>query len=335
MKICAFTQGEGVSSARFRVRQYIPHLSKEGIFVDEFISKYSSYPPASKVARPLWGMSSLSQRIPSIIKSHKYDLTLLQRTFISKFVTLEKFTKSPRLLDVDDAIWVSNKSLSENLAKTVDGVICGNSFLAEEYSKWNSNISIIPTAVDTNRFKPISNRFSNEEIIIGWSGSSSGLKYVYNIENSLAYILNKYKQVKLRIVSDAPPIFNKISEYEFIKWTPSNEVSTIQTMDIGIMPLEDSIFERGKCSYKMLLYMSCAIPVVVSEVGMNKDILEMNSVGYGANHIDEWVFALEDLIENIEKREYFGENGRNVVIGNFSIENVSSKLARVLRENYV
>lgn len=334
MKICAFTQGKNVSSSRFRVRQYINELKNKGIVVDEIVSKYGAYPPESKINRPIWALNTLLERMFQVECSKNYDITLLQRTFISKFPTIEGITKGPRLLDIDDAIWVRNKSLSEKLGKKVDAVICGNEFIANEYSKYNSNIEIVPTGVDIKRFVPLKNNKLKENIIIGWSGSSSGLKYVYEIESSIKYILDKYDNVKLRIVSDRAPKFRFINsnKYEFIKWTPENEVSTIQTMDIGIMPLQDNIFERGKCSYKMLLYMACGIAVIVSEVGMNREVLSKGNIGYGANTKEEWIFTMENLIEQEQLRFDMGYNGRKVIVNNYSSHIVTNQLIDIFNK---
>ncbi len=327
MKVCALTQGKNVPSARFRVRQYIRKLEKFNIDVDEIPSKYNAYPPMSKVSRPMWGIKTISNRSIDVIKSRRYDITWIQKPFVSKYVTLEKFTNKARLLDVDDAIWTTNYSLVKKLGSNVDCIICGNNFIANEYEKYNKNIEIVPTGVDIKKFKPIDKCFT-DEIIIGWSGSSSGLKYVYSIEKYLNYIVLKHKNVKIRIVSDRQPRFNFIQpdKVEYIKWSPENEVSTIQSMDIGIMPLNDTIFERGKCSYKMLLYMSCSIPVVVSPVGMNEDVFNLGEIGYMAKSEEEWISSIENLIIDIDKRRNMGRKGRIVVEENYSNDIIVNKL---------
>ena len=330
LRVAAFTGGKNVPSARFRVRQYIGRLTGEGVEVTEFAAPMGVYPPANKLMRPLWGIATLATRLPGIMQSYRYDLTLLQREMLSTFVTLENLTKRPRVLDVDDAIWLHRGGkFAERLAQQCDGVICGNAFLAEQFSRWNSRVTIIPTAVDTNRYfqeQPV------EAPVIGWSGTSGGFRYLYSIEPALVAVFERIPDAMLRIVSDAMPSFQKIpaSRIEFIRWSPENEVQAIQGMAVGIMPLEDSLWERGKCSFKMLTYMACGVPVVVSPVGMNVEVLSHGHIGFGAQTIDDWVDILLSLLADMRQRIEMGENGRQVLLDNYSLNVVAPKLAETL-----
>lgn len=330
ISVAAFTGGRNVPSARFRVREYIEWLNAYGISVTEFSAPLGTYPPQNRLIRPLWAAATLATRLPGVLMSHRYDLTLLQREILSTFATLESLTKRPRVMDVDDAIWLHRDGrFAEKLARNCEAVICGNSFLAEKFSQWNQNVTIIPTAIDTNRFIPES---SSEELIIGWSGTSGGFKYLYEIEAALYSVLQKMPRVKLRIVSNALPAFTKITtdRIEFIRWSPENEVQAIQGMTVGIMPLKDSLWERGKCSFKMLTYMACGVPVVVSPVGMNVEVLAQGNIGLGAQTDEEWVSALVFLLEDEVQRKKMGENGRQVVLNNYSIRILAPKLANTL-----
>src|SRR5947209_7649629 len=124
LKVAAYTGGMSVPSARFRVRQYIPTLKTLGIEVRESWAKLGSYPPASKALRPLWGMAAICERAVSAARSFSSDVTLLQREMLSTFVTAERFTRSPRILDVDDAIWLyGDGSFARRLAGLSELVI--------------------------------------------------------------------------------------------------------------------------------------------------------------------------------------------------------------------
>jgi glycosyltransferase involved in cell wall biosynthesis len=120
------------------------------------------------------------------------------------------------------------------------------------------------------------------------------------------------------------------SRVDWVKWTERGEVTAIQSMDIGIMPLDDTTWTRGKCSYKMLQYMACGLPVVVSPVGMNAEVLSLGECGYGARTESQWVEGLVGLIEDWDLRQRLGAVGRRVVESNFSIQAVVPKLARCL-----
>src|SRR5207248_1495522 len=137
---------------------------------------------------------------------------LFQREMLSTFLTLEPLTKKPRVLDVDDAIWLNRKSSSfaRRLAEISDSVICGNTFLAEYFGQWNPRITVLPTAVDTDRFLPLASLLeevaaAEERLIIGWSGGQGGFADLKVAERALQVILRKYPRARLRVIADAPP----------------------------------------------------------------------------------------------------------------------------------
>jgi glycosyltransferase involved in cell wall biosynthesis len=335
MKVAALTGGRDVPSARFRVRQLIPDLRKEAVYVTELVPTHGRYPPPGGVGRRLlWGVSALAERVPYVAHTHHYDITLLQRELLSTFVTLEPFTKRPRVLDVDDAIFLRRQGkAAEGLARMSDLVICGNDFLAEHFIKWNRKVVVIPTAVDTERFSPIE---SSSDIvdrpIIGWIGTSGNFKYLYQIEKALENVMRKCNGMILRVIADKRPRFKgRLNDrLEFIQWSPDIEASGVKTMSIGIMPLGDGDWERGKCAYKMLQYMSCGVPVVASPVGMNAEVLSLGTVGFSANSYNEWIESLEQLLMNESLRDHMGKIGRDVVKRFFSLEVVAESLAENL-----
>jgi glycosyltransferase involved in cell wall biosynthesis len=257
---------------------------------------------------------------------------------LSTSFTLEPLTKKPRILDVDDAIWLyRNGSCACRLAKISDSVICGNSFLADYFSQWNPNIAILPTAVDTDRFLPLASKPFDDGApdvrpTIGWSGGRGGFVDLQVAEKALQVVLRKHPRARLRVIADAAPrcLNLPVGQVEFVPWSPETEVQAIQGLDIGIMPLGDTLWNRGKCSYKMLLYMSCGVPVVVSPIGMNSEILNMGTVGAGASTTDDWVGALDQLLRNPQLAAAMGRRARDVVLQSYSINTLAPKLAAEL-----
>lgn len=335
MRVAALTGGKNVPSARFRVRQLIPYLHQAGIHVTEFVPRFSRYPPSGTSRRLVWGTAAIIERLPTVVCTHRYDMTLLQRELLSTLVSLEPFTKRPRVLDVDDAIFTHRQgNTARRLAKLVDLIICGNDFLAEYFSRWNTNVVIIPTGVDTSRFSPMENgdEKSIGKSVVGWIGTSGNFKYLYQIRSALEKVIRQHDEVVLRVVADRAPRFKGILEdrLEFIKWSPFVEAQSIQSMTIGLMPLADGFWERGKCAYKMLQYMSCGIPVVASPVGMNAQVLSLGNVGFPAKEENDWVESLSILLMNKSLRDRMGEIGRSVVEKNFSLGVVSELVAKSL-----
>ncbi|MCI5163824.1 MAG: glycosyltransferase [Candidatus Electrothrix sp. AX5] len=342
LNITAITGGDNEPSARFRVRQYIHGLAEHDINVNEnypFIAKsgrywYHKYPFLAQIL-PQLGTAGLriATRLPAIIESYKTNLTWIQREFLTAFSTTEGLTKSPRVFDVDDAIWLrlkATESFAKKIVRRMDGLVCGNSWLADYFSDCNTPTWVIPTGVDTERWRS-GFLTPRENLYIGWIGTSGNYRYLYEIEQALFQFFKKFASAKLFVIADSPPNFSYLSEknVQFFPWSQDIEVQAVQQMHIGIMPLQDSDWERGKCSFKMLLYMSIGLPVVVSPVGMNREILQKGRVGFGPRNHSEWMDALTSLAVSPELRKQMGSRGREVVEQYYSVKKIVPQLVDV------
>lgn len=327
LDVIAYTTGKTVPSARYRVRQLIPSLNDLGVMVTENCSKSGAYPPRGKVNQVLWSIENITENFFKVLNQPDCDLIWLQKPFFSKFYTSERFLKKPFVFDVDDAIFLSsNNRFASKIAKRSNRVICGNSYLANYFEKFNSNIDIIPTAVDVSKYDSINKLKDPNVFQILWTGTSSNYQFLYSIEPALKIIVEKFNFVKLKIISNELPKFNhlKNNQFEFEKWSPEIEFSSIKNSDLGLMPIFDDEFSKGKCSYKMLCYMAGELPVVVSPFGMNYDVLKMGQVGFGATSIDDWVNSIETIIQNEKFKIQFGKTGRRIVLENFDVNVVSN-----------
>lgn len=337
MRIAAFTPGNNIPSARFRVRQFIEPLAAEGIDLCEFTSATTAYPPPGKLARLAWAAKRVPMLAATALRSRSFDGVLLQREMISGFATLESWTGMPRIFDVDDSIHLLRGGrAARKLAQMCDRVIAGNSWLAEWYGQWNRDVVVLPTAVDTKVYRPAEPREQRAEIVVGWIGTSSNFVHLAEIEEALGQALEHIPQLSLKIVSDRPPPLPLLdpTRWRFERWSEAREVADIQSMDIGIMPLSADRWgdwARGKCSFKMLQYMSCGLPVVVSPIGMNADVLDEAEVGIGAAGTRAWRNALCDLGRSRDQRASMGLAGRQVVERRYSTGVISGGLAKALR----
>src|ERR1017187_9369397 len=244
LRVIAYTGGHNSPARIPRVQQYVPYLRLQGIEVTESPSRAGLYPPERGFwRRAAWGLWNIAEHLPAVGRSYRYDVTLLQREMLSTFVTLEPFTSRPRVLDVDDAIWVHRGGgFARRLARSCDHVICGNSFLAEGFSRWNPSVSVLPTAVDTRRFVPANGSHREGRPVIGWLGLSSGFRYLYEIEAALGDVLRSHPECILRIISDKVPQFRLLppAQVEYAPYCREREVTDIQEMTVGIMPLDNS-----------------------------------------------------------------------------------------------
>jgi glycosyltransferase involved in cell wall biosynthesis len=335
--VAALTPGRNVPSARFRVRALIPCLRERGVIVREFIPSVDAYPPESKWQRPAWGVAALASRLPAVAATYRHDVTLLQRQLLSTLCTLEPATHAPRVLDVDDAIFLRRASKGvRRVVHSCELIICGNQYLADWFSRYHANIRVVPTAVDTHRFRPhqsASGEHRKDGAVIGWIGTSSNLSYLHSIEPALAGILAGRPRARLRIVSDKRPRFHEIAEdrVEFRPWSADREVEDIQSMDIGIMPLSDGPWERGKCAFKLLQYLACGVPVVASPVGVNAEILATANVGMAASGNSEWEDALTALVDDADLRLQLGEAGRRLTTKHYDVAPVADQVNNALR----
>jgi glycosyltransferase involved in cell wall biosynthesis len=324
-RIVAVTGGRLVPSRRFRVRAIVPHVRKLGIQLDELCPSVSSYPPARKVYRPAWFVAALAERLTYVLRSRGYDAVILQREMISTLATVEGLLPGPRIFDVDDAIFLyRNGRAAKRIAASCALVVCGNEYLAENFSRWNREIAVIPTGVDTDRLQPRSD-FADGPPTIGWIGTVSNFRFLGQIKPALERVLKAHQSARLRLVSsEKPGFFDDLGDrFEFVRWHPGIEETEIPRFSVGIMPLEDNEWTRGKCAFKMLQYMAAGVPVVASEVGMNRRLLAEADIGIGVSSLDAWTEALAELVSDADLRRRCGENGRKLAVAEYSLHRIA------------
>jgi glycosyltransferase involved in cell wall biosynthesis len=322
-----------VPSARARVRQYIGPLNRLGIEVREYPLPWGNILPRPVALRPLWIAATAVSRAAALTCSWKTDVTWISRQLLPAFAPLQGIAKRPIILDVDDAVWLNTGGhRARDLAMASDLVVCGNSFLANQFSRWNANITVIPTAVNTAWYRPhLPMPDHAPGLVLGWTGTSGNFSFLYAIEGALLRVLQQCRQAKLLVVADRPPQFKLLPEsrVEFEPWTPRTELAAFERMSIGLMPLADTDWCNGKCSYKMLCYMAAGLPVVVTAAGMNREVLALGEIGLSAGSEREWIEALIALLENAGLRQRMGAAGRAVVEQRFSLHRLAQQYAAV------
>jgi glycosyltransferase involved in cell wall biosynthesis len=243
-------------------------------------------------------------------------------------VSFEPLLKRPLVLDVDDAIWLKRPFVAK-IAKSATAVFAGNQFLADWFSQHNENVFIVPTAIDTDRFKPRDHRHDAQPFTVGWTGSSPNLRYLAAIEEPLAQFLRSHPAARLLIVCNQPPTLPQVppNQLEFVSWTPANEAAAVSQMDVGLMPLDNGDWERGKCSFKMLQYMACGLPVVVSPIGMNAAVLARGRLGLAARAPRDWLDALTHCADHPDAAKAMGRTGRRVVETYYSLGCIAEQIA--------
>lgn len=232
--------------------------------------------------------------------------------------------------DFDDAIFLpiqnpfihlikQPSAKTKHFIKKAHVTIVGNHYLQSFAEQYSQKVILIPTVVDTNYFIPLHHlRHKPHKITIGWMGSHSTIPHLLSIAEVLNTLREKYPIVELKVVGKKMylPELKIYTE----EWKLENEVTTLNTFDIGIMPLPNDEWSKGKCGLKMLTYLACEIPCIASNIGVSAEIIEKTKGGLLANNPQEWLNALSTLIENKEKRIQLGRQGRIGVIKHYSVE---------------
>lgn len=332
-RLVGITQGVNQPSTRFRWSQYVEDLQEYGFNVTELCSSFGAYAPSSRIRRPAWLAATLAESLARTLRSNRYDLRFLQRNLTATLCTWEPLLKKPFVFDVDDSIFLGPRGVSaDRIAQSASAIICGNNFLANHFCRFGA-VDVLPTAVDTMRFAPRSGPPPFRQVI-GWSGSSSGLKYLYGIEPAIQKLLCRHPEALFKVVSDKTPVFKTLSSDRVVyeRWCPDREVAALHGFTVGIMPLEDDLWARGKCSFKMLTYMSAGLPVVVSPVGMNLEILDQGPCGFAAKTSDDWVDAISTLLSDTTLACQMGRSGRQIVEARYARNVIAPQLAQLLKE---
>jgi len=322
---------------RFRFEQYLDYLAnKDYSYEFSFLLTENDdkvfYSKGKYFSKFLIFIKSILLRFRDLRRVRNYDIVFIYREAVMFGSTFfeKKFKKKGALiiLDFDDAIWLmdvseGNKKLSwlkrpsktADILKLSDMAFVGNSYLATYAQQYNPNVKIVPTTLDTRKMKT-KHQMVSEKICIGWTGSHTTLKHFELAIPFLKKIAEKYP-VKIKIISDIPLNSNEL-RFDFCRWNKDSETEDLSEIDIGIMPLPDNDWARGKCGFKGLQYMAVGIPAVMSPVGVNTEIIKDGENGFLAANEDEWIEKLSLLIESPELRKKIGATGRKTVEEKYS-----------------
>ena len=331
---------------RYRFEQFFDYLETNGIqcYLANIINENDEkalYHSTNILKKIKVGVNSFVRRWKHLKNIDNFDLVVIYREVIpTKSTLFENYIAKkniPMVYDFDDAIWVKdvsevNKKISflkdekkiEKIIPICKHITCGNEYLAKYASKFNSNITIIPSTVDTDLYKPIAKKYKEGPVRIGWVGSHTTVKHFEMITDVYLKLKSKYEnKIDFVLIGDENYQHRDLGIMG-VRWDNEMEVELFNSFDIGIMPIPNNEWAKGKCGMKGLLYMSVGIPSVMSNVGMNKDIIEDGVNGFLPTDDEQWIEVLSKLIENKELRNKIGDKGRETVLEKYS-KNVIKK----------
>jgi glycosyltransferase involved in cell wall biosynthesis len=325
-------------SQRYRIEQWEPLLRERGVEITyepfECPELNTLLYHSGHMAKKLQLVAkNLVRRFDAVKKARDFDLVYILREAAllgpPVFERLVHKTGVPIVFDFDDAIFVSYRSPSngylsylkfasktKTICRLASHVMVGNPYLAEYARQFNDRVTVIPTTIDTKRYQPAPLKTTNGPLIIGWTGSHSTVQHLDTLRGALQKLAAR-ENFRLRVIGT--PVYECAPiDVEAMRWRAKTEVDDLRPIDIGVMPLPEDKWSKGKCGAKALQFMGMGIPTICSPVGVNTDIIQDDENGFLAQTEDEWVDKLTRLLRSAELRRRLGEAGRATVEQKYS-----------------
>jgi glycosyltransferase involved in cell wall biosynthesis len=348
MHILVLTRYERLgSSSRVRFYQYLPFLEKQGCEItvapllnDDYVSSLYT----NKHPKPWPVLSAYIERLRWILKSRKFDLIWLEKELLPWFPAWGEMIlaelRIPYVVDYDDAVFHRydqhrNWMVRAFLGKKIDMVmrhaalvVVGNNYLKERAEKAGAKrVVYLPSVVDGSQYlQPESQR---SQFTVGWIGSPVTAPFLNVVLSPLDTLTREGDMKIILIGSGGTDLLPQIPKM-VLPWSEETESSDVHRFDVGIMPLPDGPFEKGKCGYKLIQYMAAGLPVVASPVGVNSRIVEHGVNGFLASSESEWLQALRYLRDNPVERRQMGIAGRKKVEREYDLEVTAPQLLQLL-----
>jgi len=335
------------ASSRYRSYQYLPYFCKEGIEITAaplFDNDYIKNLYASRKKNLLKILRAYVKRIINLCHVGDFDVIWIEKEALPWLpVWIEHklgLAKATYMVDYDDAIfhrydqhhfklirWILGKKI-DRIMQYAALVLVGNEYLLERAKKAGAKrVELLPTVIDLEKYP--SNSFNNNDIFtIGWIGSPVTSHYLKLVMPALEEFCKK-NTARIVLIGAKKEELSNI-QVEYVPWSEETEIKEIQKFDVGIMPLPDNGWERGKCGFKLIQYMACGLPVVGSPVGVNAKIIKHGINGYQAKNTNEWIWALQKLKGDQELRQKMGRAGRKNVEKEYCLQVTAPRLVKIL-----
>lgn len=336
---------------RYRIEQWEPLLRKHGVEITyapfESEELHSLIYKPGNMRRKLSLVAESTSRRYATMKSVKdfdavyvfREAALLGPPFFERWIYRSGV---PMVFDFDDAVFVSYRSptngylsylkfasKTKSICRMSAHVMAGNPYLAEYARQVNPNVTIVPTTIDTDKYPVVEKGNETGIPIIGWTGSFSTVQHLDTLRSALQRLAKETK-FRLRVIGTPSYKLDGV-DVEAMQWRAATEVEDLEAIDIGIMPLPDDNWSKGKCGLKALQFMALGIPTVCSPVGVNKDIIQDGENGFLAGSEDEWNDKLGRLLHSAELRRQLGHAGRRTVEEKYSANVQAPRVFELLR----
>jgi len=331
-------------SQRFRFEQYLDTLTAHGheyqlaSFLDEATWRIL-YQPGQAVQKALGILKGFGRRLGHVWSARTYDFVFVHREAAPLgppvFEWLLTNVLGKRVIyDFDDAIWLANTSEANRIAaglkfhQKVASICrwayknsCGNTYLAAYARQYNPRTVVNPTTIDTvHLHNQVRDQLAPGPLVVGWTGTHSTLKYLLPLVPVLAKLEAEGVAFEFRVISNQPPQFDQpLRSLRFVPWQKATEIPDLLSFHIGLMPLEDDLWAKGKCAFKALQYMALGIPALVSPVGMNTEVVQDDYNGYICRTPADWELRLRQLLTDAPHRQSLGRAARTTIEQHYSV----------------
>lgn len=339
---------------RYRIMQYLPLLTQEGFTVEhrhllsstfyrrqqrKELSFFDVFRYSAAVLKRAWHL---------LRHHHDYDTIWISRELmplgppIMERLLFSRFSGKV-IMDFDDALFqadplggfmhrhIRDFNKYTYIAPRCTAIVCGNMFLADYFKQFCPNTVIISTCVDHNRYAAIPRIPSPAgRVRVGWIGTATNRGHVELLQKPIEALARRVDFEFISVGLSEPLAWN-IPHIRNLSWSLAHELEYFGNFDIGVMPLEDSIFTRGKCAFKLIQYLAAGLPVVASPVGANCEVVEHGVHGFLADTDKEWEQSLERLILDADLRKRMGEAGKQRIYEQYSLHRCGPQYAALLR----
>jgi glycosyltransferase involved in cell wall biosynthesis len=344
---------EEAASTRFRIAQFIPLLGEQGIACElkPFISAalFKQLYRKDRLSRNAIGLGrAAAARFFDLLSVGDWDVIFVQREaaligppLVERAIS--GWFKKPIVLDLDDPLWVQYTSpvygrlashircldKTSELIRRAAHVICGNSLIAKHVNAAGVRATVLPTIVDTKKFSPKPKDHDGESLTIGWIGTHTTLPYLEALAPALEALATRHR-FKLKVVGGGRTLNLRGIEMEELSWSLDREVEDFRSLDIGLYPLADDEWSRGKSGFKAVQYLCCGVPFIASPVGVVREIAIESGAALLAGSHTEWLAALDCLLGDAALRQSMGRAGRAFALSRYHLAAQAAQLGEIL-----